>query len=208
MPPTKFLPSLRQLSKSPLRLKHKRTVLKIISLHEPDETLIKKALRNDAKAEEKLFRRYAPKMLSICRYYIRDLHYAEDVMITGFAKVFDKLPQFRSEGSFEGWVRRIMVREAISFLRARKELQFAEVEEAETIIEADATPFDADELQILIDRLPNGYRTVLVMYAIEDYSHKEIAAMLGISESTSKSQLFKARKMLQQQLDSVQKNAQ
>lgn len=182
--------------------------MKIISLHEPDETLIKKALRNDAKAEEKLFRRYAPKMLSICRYYIRDLHYAEDVMITGFAKVFDKLPQFRSEGSFEGWVRRIMVREAISFLRARKELQFAEVEEAETIIEADATPFDADELQILIDRLPNGYRTVLVMYAIEDYSHKEIAAMLGISESTSKSQLFKARKMLQQQLDSVQKNAQ
>lgn len=189
-----------------MRLKHKPSVLKIISLHEPDETLIKKALKNDAKAEEKLFRRHAPKMLSICRYYIRDMHYAEDVMITAFAKVFDRLPQFRFEGPFEGWVRRIMVREAISFLRARKELQFAEVEEAETIIEADATPFDADELQLLIDRLPDGYRTILVMYAIDDYSHKEIAEMLGISESTSKSQLFKARKMLQRQLDSLQKN--
>lgn len=181
--------------------------MKIISLHEPDDTLIRKALKSDTRAEEKLFRRYASKMLSVCRYYIRDTHYAEDVMITGFAKVFDKLSQFRGEGSFEGWIKKIMIREAISFLRGRQELQFTEIEETDAITECEATEFAGAELQALIDQLPAGYRTVLVMYAIEDYSHKEIAAMLGISESTSKTQLFKARKMLLQNLEALKKNA-
>ncbi|RZJ66255.1 MAG: RNA polymerase sigma factor [Flavobacterium sp.] len=182
--------------------------MKIIKLHESDETLLKKALKRDAKAEEKLFRRHAPKMLSVCRYYISDMHYAEDVMITGFTKVFANLAKFRFEGNFEGWMRRIMVREAIDFLRSRKQMQFTDVAEAEIIsIDADPDDFDMDALQSLIDNLPDGYRTVLVMFAIEDYSHKDIAAMLGISESTSKSQLFKARKMLQQQLETYKKKA-
>lgn len=147
-------------------------------------------------------------MLGVCRNYISDLHYAEDVMITGFTKVFDNLSKFRFEGSFEGWVRRIMVREAIDFLRSRKKMQFAEVDEAQFVsIDADADDFDTDSLQLMIDKLPDGYKTVLVMFAVEGYSHKEIAATLNISESTSKSQLFKARKMLQQQLDTIQEKA-
>ena len=174
--------------------------MKIISLHETEEALLKKAIQNDAIAQEKLFKRYAPKMLSICRYYIPDIHYAEDVMITGFTKVFDKLRQFRFEGSLEGWIRRIMVNESIAFLRSRKPMHFTDVEEAECIIDADIDIFTTDDIQQLIDKLPDGYRAVFVMYAIDDYSHKEIAKLLGISENTSKSQLFKARKMLQKQI--------
>ena len=141
-------------------------------------------------------------MLSVCRNYIADLHYAEDVMITGFTKVFDNLHRFRFEGSFEGWIRRIMVRESIDFLRSRKQMRFTEVGEAEFIsIDADPGDFDTGALQLLIDALPDGYRTVLVMFAVEGFSHKEIASMLGVSESTSKSQLFKARRLLQNQLE-------
>lgn len=191
------------------RLSHRnRTTVKIITLHESEETLIRKALKRDAKAEEKLFRKHAPRMLSVCRNYIADLHYAEDVMITGFAKVFDNLSRFRFEGSFEGWIRRIMVREAIDFLRSRKQMQFSDVDEAAFENPDDAaSDLDTDALQLLIDALPDGYRTVLVLFAIEGYAHREIAAMLGISESTSKSQLFKARKLLQAQLEKQQNTA-
>ena len=175
--------------------------MKIIQLHTSDEALIKKALRRDSKAEEALFNRYAPKMLGVCRNYIKDIHYAEDVMIMGFTKVLDNLHSYRFEGSFEGWIRRIMSREAISFLRSRKELYFSEIEEAERMpVYAPDPDYDVEMLQILIDNLPAGYKTVLVMFTIEGYNHKEIAEMLGISESTSKSQLFKARKQLQEQL--------
>jgi RNA polymerase sigma-70 factor (ECF subfamily) len=175
-------------------------------LYTSDEALIKKALKCDSAAEHSLFNRYAPKMLSVCRYYISDLHYAEDVMITSFTKVFDNLEKFRFEGNFEGWIRRIMVRESISFLRSRKQIYFAEIEEAEKhCIEAPESDYDTETLQLLIDGLPDGYRTVLILFAIESYNHKEIAALLGISESTSKSQLFKARKLLQQQLELLRK---
>lgn len=175
--------------------------MKIIQLHTSDGALIKKALRRDSKAEEALFYRYAPKMLGVCRNYIKDIHYAEDVMIMGFTKVLDNLHSYRFEGSFEGWIRRIMSREAISFLRSRKELYFSEIEEAERMpVYAPDPDYDVEMLQILIDNLPAGYKTVLVMFTIEGYNHKEIAEMLGISESTSKSQLFKARKQLQEQL--------
>lgn len=176
--------------------------MKIIALNASDEALIKKALKRDAAAEYKLYQRYAPKMLSVCRYYIKDLHYAEDVMVTAFMKVFDKLDRFRFEGSFEGWIRKIMVREALEFLRGRQQLQFSEIEEAEILPAFVAeNEFDAELLQIMIDALPQGYRTVLVLFAVEGYNHKEIAEMLDISESTSKSQLFKARKALLEQLE-------
>jgi len=180
--------------------------LKIIALYTSDDALIKKALRNDAKAEQALYDRHAAKMLGVCRTYIKDLHYAEDVMIQGFTRAFENLVKFRFEGSFEGWLRRIMVREAIDFLRSRKQLYFTEIEEAETLqVYTTESDYDIEILQLLIDNLPNGYKTVLVMFTIEGYNHKEIAEMLGIKESTSKSQLFKARKMLQEQLASIQK---
>lgn len=180
--------------------------MKIIALHTSDDALIKKALRNDAKAEQMLYNRHAAKMLGVCRTYIKDLHYAEDVMIQGFTRAFENLVKFRFEGSFEGWLRRIMVREAIDFLRTRRELYFTEIDEAETLPANTAEPdYDIEFLQLLIDNLPNGYKTVLVMFTIEGFNHKEIAEMLGVTESTSKSQLFKARKMLQEQLTSIQK---
>lgn len=177
--------------------------MKIIPLFQSEENQIKKAQRNDRAAEKWLFEKYSPLMLSICRNYIKDLHYAEDVMITGFTRVFDNLSKFRFEGSFEGWVRKIMVREAISFIRSRKEIYFSEIDQAEYKITAEESDLDLEQLQWLIDALPDGYRTVFLMYAVDGYSHKEIAETLEISESTSKSQLFKARKAIQQQLNDL-----
>jgi RNA polymerase sigma-70 factor (ECF subfamily) len=180
--------------------------LKIIALHTSDEVLIKKALQNDSKAEQALFNRHAPKMLGVCRCYIKDLHYAEDVMIQAFTKAFENLGKFKFEGSFEGWLRRIMIRGSVDFLRSRKQLQFSEIDETESYpVHSDESDYDTEMLQLLIDNLPNGYKTVLIMFTIEGYNHKEISEMLGITESTSKSQLFKARKMLQEQLGSLKK---
>lgn len=176
--------------------------MKIIRLHTSDEAIIKKILTGDTRAEKQLYDRYAAKMLGVCRMYIKDLHYAEDVMIQGFTRALDNLGRFRFEGSFEGWLRRIMVREAIDFLRERNQLCFENIESVEVApVTAEDQDIDADLLQLMIDRLPEGYRTVLVMFAVEGYSHKEIAEKLAVSENTSKSQLFKARKQLQEQLN-------
>lgn len=175
--------------------------MKIIKLHTSDESILKKILHGDAKAEQQLYDRYAGKMLGVCRLYIKDLHYAEDVMVQGFTHALFNLSKFRFEGSFEGWLRRIMVRKALDFLRERTQLHFENIDDVETAPVSTDTDMDAELLQLLIDKLPAGYRTVLVMFAVEGYNHKEIAEMLGISENTSKSQLFKARRQLYEQLN-------
>jgi RNA polymerase sigma-70 factor (ECF subfamily) len=170
-----------------------------------EDKLIKKSVNKDRKAQHILYNMYAPKMLSVCRYYISDLQYAEDVLLEGFFKVFSKLNSFRSEGSFEGWIRRIMVRECISFLRGQKTLEFS-IEEVdvnssfESLIDSE---LEVDEIQQLIDALPEGYKIIFNMYAIEGYKHNEIAELLNITEGTSKSQLFKARRMLQQKINEL-----
>jgi RNA polymerase sigma-70 factor (ECF subfamily) len=176
--------------------------LKVIQLYKNEAQLIKKASRNNREAQHALYEWHAPKMLSICRYYISDLQHAEEVMLNGFFKVFTKLKSFNNNGSFEGWIRRIMVNEAISFLRSKKNLEFSTDDTLfpETATNNIKTEIDVAEIQQLIDNLPEGYRMVFVMYAIEGYKHSEIATMLGINEGTSKSQLFKARQLLQQQL--------
>lgn len=176
--------------------------LKVIQLYKNEAQLIKKASQNNREAQHTLYEWHAPKMLSVCRYYINDVHHAEEVMLNGFFKVFTKLKSFNSNGSFEGWIRRIMVNEAISFLRSKKQLEFSS---GEIIYQDIATnnineEIDVAQIQQLIDYLPEGYRMVFVMYAIEGYKHSEIATMLSINEGTSKSQLFKARQLLQQQL--------
>lgn len=134
--------------------------------------------------------------------YIKDLQHAEEVMLTGFFKVFSHIGDFKNEGSFEGWVRRIMIRESISFLRSQKTLEFGdeELEKSGDVYNNIQSAINVESIQQMIDSLPEGYRIVFVMYAIEGYKHQEIAAMLGITEGTSKSQLFKARKMLQDQI--------
>ena len=176
--------------------------MKIIPLYKNERQLIKKSALGNREAQKHLYEKYAPKMLGVCRQYIKDIHFAEDVMVNGFVKVFKHLDSFRFDGSFEGWVRRIMVRESITHLR---KLQFVVYDDSiydRTTLESTpaSSELDVAHIQNLIDALPEGYRAVFVLFAIEGYSHIEIAEMLNISEGTSRSQLFKARKMLKEKL--------
>lgn len=184
-----------------------KSFLKVIQLHKNESALIKKAIRNDREAQHTIFEMHAPKMLSICRYYIKDIHEAEEAMLNGFFKIFKNLESYKGEGSFEGWIRRIMIRESISFLRQKKsvELIFEEEPNPNKLSQDIATDLEVNEIQKLIDQLPEGYRMVFVMYAIEGYKHHEIAELLDITVGTSKSQLFKARKLLQDELKIVNK---
>ena len=176
--------------------------LKVIQLHKNETLLIKKAKGNSREAQHVLYELHAPKMLSICRYYIKDIQHAEEAMLNGFFKVFSNIKSFKNEGSFEGWIRRIMVRESISLLCQQKKIEFAveAVPEVTSYNNETLSKLAVADIQQLIDTLPEGYKMVFVMYAIEGYKHQEIATLLQISEGTSKSQLFKARKMLQQQI--------
>jgi RNA polymerase sigma-70 factor (ECF subfamily) len=183
--------------------------VKVIQLHLQESKLIKRAKQNDRKAQQALYAQYAPKMLSVCRYYISNVHDAEATMLSGFFKVFTHIKSYKNEGSFEGWIRRIMIRESISFLRKKNPLMA--VEEMEVYTEAVASEMDAQAgiaaIQKAIDALPDGYRIVFNLYEIEGYKHQEIAEMLNISISTSKTQLFKAKKVLQTQLRSKKNRA-
>lgn len=178
--------------------------MKVINLHQDEKKTIQLALENNRHAHHQIYSKFSPKMLGVCRQYIKDIHQAEDIMITAFMKVFSNLKNFEHKGSFEGWIRRIMVNECISFLRVQKQVKFTEdetfFEERFNNIESQ---FSVEDIQFLIDALPEGYKMVFNLYAIEGYKHQEIAQMLGISEGTSKSQLFQARKLLQEQISKL-----
>jgi RNA polymerase sigma-70 factor (ECF subfamily) len=178
--------------------------LKVIALHQEEREIIKLAVENNRQAQQKIYSKYSPKMLGICRQYIKDLQQAEDIMITAFMKVFTNLDSFEHKGSFEGWIRRIMVNECISYIRVQKKVSFLEdeyyVEDSFNNIESH---FSVNDIQSLIDSLPDGYKMVFNLYIIEGYKHQEIAKMLGINEGTSKSQLSHARKMLQEQINKL-----
>jgi len=175
--------------------------LKVIQLHQEEKELIELAVENNRYAQQKIYSKFAPKMLGVCRQYIKDLQQAEDVMITSFMKVFTNLKNFEHKGSFEGWIRRIMINESISYIRIAKKVKFIEdetyFEESYNTIESQ---FSIDEIQFLIDNLPEGYKVIFNLYVIEGFKHQEIAAMLNINEGTSKSQLSHARKMLQENI--------
>jgi RNA polymerase sigma-70 factor (ECF subfamily) len=157
--------------------------LKVIQLHKNETQLIKKAAQNNREAQHVLYELHAPKMLSVCRYYIKDVQHAEEAMLNGFFKVFTKLKDYKFQGSFEGWIRRIMVREAISFLRQKKHIEFPEdtVEQYNQETNNIKTKMDVADLQQLIDGLPEGYRMVFVMYAIEKMKafQKEALSLLA-----------------------------
>jgi len=173
--------------------------LKIIPLHRQQQhQLIKNAVQQKREAQEQLFEQFSPKMLGVCRQYVKDLHHAEELMLSGFLKVFTHIEKFKHKGSFEGWIRRIMVNTCISYLRKKNPIQLTDeeylfYEQATENLESTGE----DDIQKLIDNLPNGYKMVFNLYAIEGYKHAEIAKELQITISTSKSQLFKARKWLQ-----------
>lgn len=181
--------------------------LKVIQLHKNESQLIRKAVKQNREAQRVLFDLHAPKMLSVCRCYIKDLQHAEEVMLNGFFKVFLNLKNYKGTGSFEGWIRKIMVRESISFLRQKRHIEFLteEVELKHEVVNQINSEIEVAEIQQLIDDLPQGYKMVFVMHAIEGYKHYEISDILNISEGTSKSQLFKARKMLQRKVKELNK---
>ncbi|KGL63324.1 RNA polymerase ECF-type sigma factor [Polaribacter sp. Hel1_85] len=161
--------------------------------------MIKKAIDNNREAQQQLFEQHSPKMLGVCRQYVKDMHHAEDLMLQGFLKVFTNLHMFKHEGSFEGWIRRIMVNTCISYLRKKNLVDLSD----EDFVFNDAATESlenttVEDIQKLIDKLPEGYKMVFNLFAIEGYKHSEIAEQLNISVSTSKSQLFKARKLLQE----------
>ena len=179
----------------------------IRTIHTDEEQLIALCKSGDRKGQKEMYERFAPVMLGVCRRYLKSIEEAEEVLLTGFMKVFTKIEQFQGNGSFEGWIRRIMVNESLNVLKKRK-MEFVDddPEESQMMVnEEDMGRDDTEALLEMIDRLPDGYRTVFNLYAIEGYNHREIGEQLGISENTSKSQLSKARKHLQAKLNEYEK---
>jgi RNA polymerase sigma-70 factor (ECF subfamily) len=167
----------------------------------PSESdLIAGCLGGDRKMQHELYQRYAPKMFGVCLRYAGNTEEAEDILQEGFIKVFNKMSSYRGEGSFEGWIRRIFVNTAIEHFRKKTYLQPI-TEQEETSIEGKYLSVLDDlaekDIVSLVQQLSPGYRTVFNMYVVEGYTHKQIADILGISEGTSKSQLSRAKFILQ-----------
>lgn len=165
-----------------------------------EEAIFKGCLQNDPVAQRELYNRYAPKMLSVCYRYAHGREDAEDMLQEGFIRVFVQIGSFRNEGSFEGWIRKIMVHTCINLLKKNKKFNATvDIEYASLQVKEEAIPsiMQARHVVECIRLLPHGYRTVLNLYAIEGYSHKEIADMLEIEESTSRSQYTRAKAMLE-----------
>jgi RNA polymerase sigma factor (sigma-70 family) len=191
---------LRANKSSKSHVTHSRFVRCILN----EETLIRECLKGKADAQRRLYDQYAGTMYAVCLRYARTAADAADILQEGFVKVFTKLDQYHFQGSFEGWVRRIMVNTALrTYQRQRFDLEQSGYEQMpDKPIEPDAVAkLSAAELRNLIEQLPEGYRLVFNLVAIEGYSHAEVADMLNIQESTSRSQLTKARRWLCEQLE-------
>lgn len=166
--------------------------------------LIRRCKSGDSSAQRTVFELLAPKMFALCKRYMKDNDAAEDVLQEGFITLFSKLDSYSEEGSFEGWARRIFVNTALMSLRKSDLLKDAN--DLETV--QDTSPSDPqvyndigyNELLALIESLPDKFRVVFNMFIIEGYNHKEISEMLGITESASRSQLQRARVMLQKKI--------
>jgi RNA polymerase sigma factor (sigma-70 family) len=169
-----------------------------------ESDLIKGSIAGDRRMQEELYRRFAPKMYAVCLRYANNTNDAQDLLQEGFIKVYKNLHRFRAEGSFEGWVRRVFVNTSIEHFR-KKSAQLSSVSEREenTIEDADITALDSlaeKDIINIVQELSPGYRTVFNLYVVEGYSHKEIGELLGISEGTSKSQLARAKSILQKKI--------
>ena len=165
--------------------------------------MIEGCKKGDHHAQKLLYDRFSGKMHALCCRYIKDKMEAEDVLVIAFTKILDRIDQYKSEGSFEGWVRKVMVNESLSYLRRHKNMYLEtdiEVVDQEPNYDRLENQLEALDLLKLISELPSGYRVVFNLYAIDGYSHKEIGEQLGINESTSKSQLSRARSLLQKRL--------
>lgn len=169
-----------------------------------EEQMLAGAVRNNAAAQEALYNRFSPRMLGVCYRFAKSREDAEDMLQEGFIKVFTQLHQYRNEGALEGWIRRIVVHTCINVLKKNKKFaDSVDLIHAHSIhIKEDMIPSIMQAKQVVecIRLLPLGYKTVLNLYAIEGYSHKEIGELLGIEESTSRSQYTRAKAMLEEVL--------
>jgi RNA polymerase sigma factor (sigma-70 family) len=169
-----------------------------------EKELVLACLRQESKAQTQLYKKYSPVMFAICLRYSANPDNAKDMLQDAFIRVFDRLDKFRFEGSFEGWIKRVAVTTCLDFNKKLKSEPYSEEIENFTHLGSEAgviSQMGANDLIKLLQKLPAGYRTVFNLYAIEGYGHAEIAEMLEINENTSKTQLFKARKMLQNLLN-------
>jgi RNA polymerase sigma factor (sigma-70 family) len=166
-----------------------------------EEAIFQGCLKNEAAAQRELYNRYSPKMLAVCYRFGHNREDAEDMLQEGFIKVFSQLHTFQNKGAFEGWIRRIVVHTCINNLKKNKRfnesVDIVYASSIQTREESVPSIVQAKQIVECIRMLPIGYRTVLNLYAIEGYSHKEIAGMLDIEESTSRSQYTRAKQMLE-----------
>ena len=177
-----------------------------------EDELIRGCLKDDASSQKEIFNRFAGRMLGVCNRYARNSADAEDILQDAFIKVFNKIYQFKFEGSFEGWIRKIVVNTALkkySLRRYEKEVVGYDIKDRDESSMEPSTyaHISQKEIMDLINNLPDGYRLIFNLYVIEGYQHDEIAEMLGIQSGTSRSQLVKARSLLQKQILQLQKVA-
>jgi RNA polymerase sigma-70 factor (ECF subfamily) len=168
-----------------------------------ESILVAACLKGDKAAQHQFYLKYSPMLFAICKRYAHDEDLAKDMFQEAMIKIFQKLADFRFEGSFEGWMKRVCVNQCLDILKKSK-AKFNDSLSDDHLDLPSSTDIISDihakNLMSLLSKLPVGYRTVFNLFAIEGYSHAEIAGMLNISENTSKSQMFKARKWLQNQI--------
>ena len=170
------------------------------------DKLIKQCANNDRKAQKEIYQLFAGKLFSICLKYSKNKQEAQDNFQDGFIVIFDKIGQFNFKGSFEGWLKRVMINTVLLKYRKKNVLNIVTEEiPDEVIVDVDDDEISLDFLLNLINELPDRYRMVFNLYALDGYSHKEISEMMQIAEGTSKSNLARARAILKQKIEIHQK---
>ena len=175
----------------------------MLSMPDKEEKIIKGCINGDRICQKELYDRFSSKMLGVCMRYSKDKAEAEDMLQEGFIKVFLNISRFRNDGSFEGWIRRIMVFTAINMFnqRNRKFRESLDNEGYDGVYHDEVIErISAREIVALVQQMPEGYRTIFNLYAVEGYTHREIGELLNIAEGTSKSQYSRARHYMQEVL--------
>ena len=166
-----------------------------------EANIVDRCKRQDRKAQKALYEKYSPLFYAICMRYVKNRTEAEDLMVESFYKIFSKIDSYKGQGSFEGWMKRIVINESLMHIRKHKNLSLhVEIEKAYDLKEESTIISDINYKEVLglLDDLAPGYRTIFNLYIIEGYKHREIAELLGISINTSKSQLILAKKKLRE----------
>ena len=199
---------MHKFGKNVMQMQHSRAFLHLFTAYimkdNLDFRLIESCIKGDRSAQKVLYDHLAPRMFPLCIRYVGDREQAEDVLQDGFVTLFTHLDSYKGDGSFEGWARKIFVTTALMELRRKDALKMSDDLEVAKGLKTEVTGQIANigykELMEMVMSLPTGFRTVFNMYAVEGYSHKEIADILGISEVTSRTQYSRARAILQSKI--------